>query len=80
MSTDTTKPTPTDSSTSTPDPKHDLKSLPMDEVQKQLGSSPEGLSQAEAAKRLLKYGPNEIAEKETNQLLKLLGYFWGSCD
>ncbi len=77
MSTDTTKPTPTDSSTSTPDPKHDLKSLPMDEVQKQLGSSPEGLSQAEAAKRLLKYGPNEIAEKETNQLLKLLGYFWG---
>src|SRR5665811_2227214 len=48
MSPDPTKSTPTDSSTSTPDPKHDLKSLPMAEVQKQLGSSPDGLSQAEA--------------------------------
>ena len=55
----------------------DLKSLPMAEVQKRLGSSPEGLSQAEAEKRLTQYGPNEIEEKKTNELLKFLSYFWG---
>ncbi|MDQ2796289.1 MAG: plasma-membrane proton-efflux P-type ATPase, partial [Actinomycetota bacterium] len=49
----------------------------MAEVQKQLKSSPDGLSQAEAAERLRKYGPNEIAEHKTNQLLKFLSYFWG---
>jgi H+-transporting ATPase len=59
------------------DPKHDLKSLPMAEVEKQLGSSPDGLSQVEAAKRLVQYGPNEIAEHKTNPLLKFLTYFWG---
>ena len=55
----------------------DLKSLPLAEVEKKLGSSPDGLSQAEAKKRLAQYGPNEIEEKKTNQLLKFLGYFWG---
>jgi len=42
-----------------------------------LGSSPDGLTQAEAQKRLAQYGPNEIAEKKTNSFLKFLGYFWG---
>ena len=55
----------------------DLKSAPMAEVEKQLGTSPEGLSTAEAAKRLEYYGPNEIAEHKTNPLLKFLSYFWG---
>ncbi len=55
----------------------DLKSAPMAEVEKQLGMSPEGLTAAEAAKRLAKYGPNEIAEHKTNPLLKFLSYFWG---
>jgi len=55
----------------------DLKSLPMAEVEKKLGSSPDGLSQAEAAKRLTQYGPNEIEETKQNVLLKLLSYFWG---
>ena len=49
----------------------------MAEVEKRLGSSPDGLSQAEATKRLAQYGPNEIAEERTNQFLKLLSYFWG---
>ena len=49
-------------------PKNDLKTLPMPEVEKQLGSSPDGLSQAEAQKRLAQYGPNEIAEKKTNPI------------
>jgi H+-transporting ATPase len=55
----------------------DLKSLPMPEVEKKLGSSPDGLTQAEAQKRLTQYGPNELAEKKTNLFLKFLGYFWG---
>ncbi len=55
----------------------DLKTLPMPEVQKQLESSPDGLTQAEATKRLAQYGPNEIAEHKTNPLLKFLSYFWG---
>ena len=55
----------------------DLKSLPMAEVEKKLGSSPDGLSQAEAQKRLAQYGPNEIAEKKDNPFLKFLTYFWG---
>ena len=42
-----------------------------------MGSSPDGLSQAEAQKRLTQYGPNEIEEKKTNPLLKFLAYFWG---
>ncbi|MCE5273816.1 MAG: plasma-membrane proton-efflux P-type ATPase [Deltaproteobacteria bacterium] len=57
--------------------KVDLKSLPVPEVEKRLGSSPEGLSQAEAQKRLSQYGPNEIEEKKTNPFLKFLTYFWG---
>jgi H+-transporting ATPase len=57
--------------------KDDLKSLPMPELEKKLASSPEGLSQAEAQKRLIQYGPNEIEEKKTNPFLKFLTYFWG---
>ena len=62
---------------SKPDAKDDLKSLPIPEVEKKLGSSPDGLSQAEAQKRLTQYGPNEIEEKKTNPFLKFLTYFWG---
>lgn len=59
------------------DAKDDLKSLPMSEVEKKLGSSPDGLTQAEAQKRLTQYGPNEIKEEKTNPILKFLTYFWG---
>jgi H+-transporting ATPase len=62
---------------SKPNTQDDLKSLPMPEVEKKLASSPEGLTQAEAQKRLTQYGPNEIEEKKTNPLLKFLSYFWG---
>lgn len=55
----------------------DLKSLPMADLQAKLGSSPDGLSQDEAGRRLIEYGPNEIEEKTPSELLKLLGYFWG---
>ena len=60
-----------------PDAKDDLKTLPLAEVEKKLGSSSEGLTQAEAQKRLTQYGPNELEEKKTNPILKFLSYFWG---
>jgi len=61
----------------TPKPTDDLKSLPMPELQAKLGSSPDGLTGAEAQKRLAQYGPNEIEEKKSNPFLKFLTYFWG---
>ena len=54
-----------------------LKSMPMAELETRLKSSPDGLSQAEAVKRLAADGPNEIMEKKTSALLKFLSYFWG---
>jgi H+-transporting ATPase len=60
-----------------PEGKDDLKSMPIAELEKRLGYSPDGLTQAEAAKRLAKDGPNEISEKKTNAFWKFLTYFWG---
>jgi H+-transporting ATPase len=57
--------------------KDDLQTAPLAEVERKLGSSPDGLTQVEAQKRLTQYGPNEIAEKKTNEILKFLSYFWG---
>jgi H+-transporting ATPase len=57
--------------------KPDLKSLPMPELKATLGWSPDGLSQAEAQKRLAEYGPNEITEEKVNPFLKFLTYLWG---
>ncbi len=55
----------------------DLQHVTLGELQQQLGSSSDGLSESEATARLTKYGPNEIAEKTVNPLLKFLCYFWG---
>jgi H+-transporting ATPase len=60
-----------------PNAKDDLQSLPMPELQEKLRSSPDGLTQVEAKKRLTQYGPNEIEEKKANPFLKFLTYFWG---
>ena len=60
-----------------PEPGHDLKSAPMAELEQELGYLPDGLSKAEATRRLAQYGPNEIAEHKINPLLKFLSYFWG---
>ncbi|MGZ3690955.1 MAG: plasma-membrane proton-efflux P-type ATPase [Pseudobdellovibrio sp.] len=54
-----------------------LKALPLKDLEIKLKASPNGLSQAEAEKRLTQYGPNEIEEKKTNSFLKFAGYFWG---
>ncbi|HUY19313.1 MAG TPA: plasma-membrane proton-efflux P-type ATPase [Candidatus Binataceae bacterium] len=49
----------------------------LDALFTRLDSSPRGLSEAEAEKRLAHYGYNAIAEKRANPLLKFFGYFWG---
>jgi H+-transporting ATPase len=62
---------------SKPDAKNDLKSLPMPEVEKRLGASPAGLTQAEVERRLAHYGYNEISEKKTNPFRKYLNNLRG---
>jgi len=57
--------------------KDDLQTIPLEELETKLGFSKDGLSEAEAQKRLIKYGPNELEEKSTNAFLKFLTYFWG---
>jgi H+-transporting ATPase len=54
-----------------------LKDLPVAELLKNLKSSPDGLTKAEAQQRIEKYGYNELPEKKENTLLKFLAYFWG---
>ena len=56
----------------------DLKTLPMPEVEKKLGSSPDGLSQAEAKKRLAQYGPNEIDGEENQSVPEIPHLFLGT--
>jgi H+-transporting ATPase len=48
-------------------------------LKEELVAQPEsgGLSQAEVPQRLEQYGYNELPEKQTNPILKFLGYFWG---
>ena len=60
-----------------PDANDELRTLPLPEVEKKLESTSDGLTQAEAQKRLTQYGPNELTEKKTNVFLKFLSYFWG---
>jgi H+-transporting ATPase len=43
----------------------------------ELASNPEGLSSAEANKRLAQYGPNALEERAESPLLKFLCFFWG---
>ena len=56
----------------------DLKSAPLAEVENQLGYSSDGLSAADAAKRLQQYGPNEIAEQKTQPVAEVPELLLGS--
>jgi len=51
--------------------------LPVAELLSRLATSPDGLSQAEAQRRLDQYGYNELPEKRGSPVLKFLSYFWG---
>jgi H+-transporting ATPase len=60
-----------------PKQKTDLQTLPMDQVEQKLASSPDGLTDQEAAKRLAETGPNEIEDKKPSPFLEFIKYFWG---
>ena len=55
----------------------DWNTLTLAELKTQLGFSPDGLGEAEAKRRLSKYGYNELIENKVNPILKFLNYFWG---
>jgi H+-transporting ATPase len=55
----------------------EAKGKSIEDLFSQLDSSPQGLTSAEAQKRLAQYGPNSIEEKRVNPILKFLSYFWG---
>ncbi len=48
-----------------------------EELFRRLASRPGGLSAAEAADRLKRYGYNEIPERRVNPIVRFLSYFWG---
>ena len=48
-----------------------------DARQAEPGGVAQGLSSSEAARRLARYGPNALEERQVSALRKLLGYFWG---
>ncbi|XP_022864124.1 plasma membrane ATPase 4-like, partial [Olea europaea var. sylvestris] len=54
----------------------DLERIPVEQVFEQLQSSKEGLTSAEADKRLQIFGPNKLEEKKESKLLKFLGLMW----
>ncbi|XP_057767116.1 ATPase 8, plasma membrane-type-like [Salvia miltiorrhiza] len=54
----------------------DLVNIPVDEVFAHLKCSREGLTTAEAAKRLEAFGANKLEEKSESKLLKFLGFMW----
>jgi H+-transporting ATPase len=54
-----------------------LTAMPLAKLEQALASTPDGLGQAEARKRLTQFGRNEITEKAENPLRKFLSYFWG---
>jgi len=58
-------------------PKAEWKTMPLPELERELGASPGGLVSAEAITRLSQYGKNELVEKKTNIVIKFLSYFWG---
>ncbi len=47
------------------------------ELFQELATTPDGLSSAEAALRLQRYGPNELKEKSHNPIITFLAFFWG---
>ncbi len=51
--------------------------LTTDQAFQRLASSPQGLNQNEARRRLEQVGPNQVQEEKKSALLKFLGYFWG---
>jgi H+-transporting ATPase len=54
-----------------------IEKIPIEDLEKQLDTSPDGLTTQEVQRRQEKYGPNALEEKKVNPILKFLSYFWG---
>jgi H+-transporting ATPase len=55
----------------------DLLKLTLAELRQKLNVSGDGLTESEAQKRLARYGPNALPDKQVSPILKFLSYFWG---
>jgi H+-transporting ATPase len=55
----------------------DLATLPLEALQERLSTTLHGLSTEQAQRRLSSYGPNELTEKRTSLIVKLLSSFGG---
>jgi H+-transporting ATPase len=55
----------------------DLEKASLETVYKDLGTTPKGLTSADAKRRIEKYGRNELLDKEASDLEKFLRFFWG---
>jgi H+-transporting ATPase len=55
----------------------EAQALSAEELATRLKAPPGGLSSEEAQRRLEQYGPNELEEKTTSALVRLLEHFWG---
>ncbi len=49
----------------------------LEDLQRQLGVTLDGLTHEEAQQRLQEYGPNALEETHFNPILKFFSYFWG---
>jgi H+-transporting ATPase len=58
-------------------PPETVASLTPDELLRRLDTSPAGLTHAEAARRLARYGPNALVEHRKSALRQFFGFFWG---
>jgi H+-transporting ATPase len=54
-----------------------LSKLSLEELEKQLQTSTQGLSQKEASDRLLRDGENQLPEESISPIMQLLSHFWG---
>jgi H+-transporting ATPase len=54
-----------------------LRNVPAEQLLKRLESSRNGITPAEAERRLRRYGPNELDERRVSLFVKIIGYFWG---
>ncbi len=55
----------------------EYRTISLEEAFKFLGASPDGLSEADAKKRLVTFGYNEIVEKKKSLVLEFLVRYWG---
>ncbi|KDO16295.1 hypothetical protein SPRG_18171, partial [Saprolegnia parasitica CBS 223.65] len=50
--------------------------IPLNAALDKLKATREGLSTAEAEKRLIEHGPNALPKNEVNRLMVFLGFMW----